>query len=103
MATRIVFEPGWEQHINGDVTELLERLGVEIEADAAAGCPVDTGHLRESLEHEVDGDTLRVGSNVSYAGYVEEGHRIVAWGHDTGRYAPAQPYLKPALYRQRAL
>lgn len=103
MATRIVWEPGWEQRIDGDVTELLERLGTVIEADAKAGCPVDTGELRESIEHEVSDDTLRVGSNVSYAGYVEEGHRIVAWGHDTGRYAPPQAYLRPALYRQRAL
>lgn len=100
---RIVWEAGWEQHIDGDVSDFLERLGVEIEADATIGCPVDSGHLRDSIEHEVDGDTLRVGSNVAYAGYVEEGHRIVAWGRDTGRMAPPQPYLRPALYRQRGL
>jgi len=103
MATRIVWEHGWERQIDGDVTDLLELFGGQIEADAKAGCPVDTGQLRASIEHEVDSDTLRVGSNVEYAGYVEEGHRIVAWGHDTGRYAPPQPYLKPALYRQRGL
>jgi HK97 gp10 family phage protein len=90
---RVVFEPGWEQHLDGDVTDLLERLGEGIEADARIACPVDTGHLRDSLEHEVDGDTLRVGTNVDYAVYVEEGTRYMA----------AEPYLRPALYRMRSL
>lgn len=101
MAVRIVFEPGWEAHLDGDIPELLERLGVAIEADAKAAAPVLTGHLRESIEHEVDGDTLRVGSNLEYAAPVEEGHRIVAWGHETGKFQPPQPYLRPALYRRR--
>jgi HK97 gp10 family phage protein len=93
VAFRVVFEPGWEQHIDGDVTDLLEHLGQGIEADAKEACPVDTGRLRDSLEHEVDGDTLRVGTNVEYAAYVEEGTRHMA----------AEPYLRPALYRVRSL
>jgi phage gpG-like protein len=101
MATRIVFEPGWEAHLAGDVPALLERLGEAIEADAKAAAPVLTGHLRDSIGHEVDGDTLRVGSNLHYAAPVEEGHRIVAWGHETGKLQPPQPYLRPALYRRR--
>jgi hypothetical protein len=101
MAVRIVFEPGWEAHLDGDIPALLERLGVAIETDAKAAAPVLTGDLRDSIEHEVDGDTLRVGSNLPYAAPVEEGHRIVAWGHDTGKFQPPQPYLKPALYRKR--
>lgn len=99
--TRVVFEPGWEQHLDAPQAELLERLGVEIEADAKVACPVRTGRLRESISHEVDGDTLRVGSDVPYAAFVEEGHRIVAWGHDTHRVEPPEPFLRPALYRKR--
>lgn len=101
MAVRTVFEPGWESRIDGGTAELLERLGVAIEADAKVAAPVLTGALRESIEHEVDGDTLRVGSNLHYAAPVEEGHRIVAWGHETGKFQPPQPYLRPALYRRR--
>lgn len=101
--TRVEMASGWEGRLTGDVADLLEHVAVAVEADAKAGCPVDTGHLRDSIEHEVSGDTARVGSNVDYAGYVEEGHRIVAWGHDTGRFQPPEPYLRPALYRQRAL
>lgn len=92
MAMHVIFQPGWEQRLDGDVSDLLEQLGVDIEASATAACPVDTGHLRDSLEHEVDGDTLRVGTNVDYAAYVEEGTRHMA----------PQPYLRPALYQVRA-
>lgn len=100
--TRIVFEPGWEQHLDAPQAEMLERLGAEIEGDAKAGCPVDTGRLRESIGHQVDGDTVRVGSDLDYAGFVEEGHRIVAWGHDTGKFEPPNPFLRPALYKPRS-
>ena len=41
--------------IDAAITRLLERIAVEIEADAKAGCPVKTGRLRESIEHEVQG------------------------------------------------
>lgn len=93
MAQHVVFEPGWEQRLDGDIHDLLEHLGADIEADSRLGCPVDTGRLRDSLEHEVQGDTVRVGTNVEYAVYVEEGTR----------YMNAEPYLRPALYKKRSL
>lgn len=101
--TGIVFDPGWERNLDAPTAEMLERLGTGIEADAKAACPVRTGRLRDSIGHEVDGDTVRVGSDLDYAGYVEEGHRIVAWGHDTGRFEPPNPFLRPALYKPRSL
>jgi HK97 gp10 family phage protein len=89
--TRIVFEPDWERHLDAPEAELLEHLGGEIEADAKVACPVDTGRLRDSIGHEVDGDTVRVTASAPYAAYVEEGTRHMA----------AEPYLRPALYRER--
>jgi HK97 gp10 family phage protein len=55
-------------------------------------CPVDTGRLRSSITDELGvGPTglpaVRIGSNVSYASYVELGTR----------YMSAQPFLRPAL------
>jgi hypothetical protein len=97
----IVFDPDWERHLDVPQAQLLERLGSDIETDAKAACPVRTGRLRDSISHEVDGDTLRVGSDLDYAGYVEEGHRIVAWGHETGHFEPPNPFLRPALYKPR--
>jgi hypothetical protein len=99
--TRIVFDSDWERHLDVPQAELLERLGTEIEADAKALAPVRTGKLRDSLYHTVEGDEVTIGSDLDYAGYVEEGHRIVAWGHETGHFEPPQPYLRPALYKPR--
>lgn len=85
-------EDGWHEHVVAAGRGLLERVSAEILADADALVPVDTGRLRQSLDREVVGDTARIGSvDVEYSIYVEEGTRHMA----------AQPYLRPALYRQR--
>jgi HK97 gp10 family phage protein len=95
VATRVVFEAGWQRHINGDVHDLLERMGVEIETGAKAACPVRTGWLRDSTEHEVDGGTVRIGNgnDLPYTRYVEEGTRYMA----------ATPFLHPSLFGARSL
>lgn len=64
----------------------LERIGLEAEGYAKDLCPVDTGNLRNSISHLVDGDSAYIGTNVEYAPYVELG---------TVKQK-AQPYLKPA-------
>ena len=37
--------------------------------------PVDTGRLRNSMSNAVQGDSVYIGTNVSYAPYVEFGSR----------------------------
>lgn len=87
----------------------LEIIGGKIESYAKGLVPVDTGALRNSLTHAVDGDTVIAGSAISYSAYVELG---------TGKeYSPppewmennaprgagikggvkARPYLRPAV------
>lgn len=91
----------------------LEKCGLTAEGIAKRLCPVDTGNLRNSITHKVDGKELAayVGTNTEYAAYVELG---------TGKYYPggrpdpwlykddngnwhytagnrAKPYLKPAV------
>lgn len=83
--------------VDGPVGRDLQRRGVVGESAAkqnASGRPgpnVQTGRLRSSIRwvvgHDGAGLYLDVGSDVEYAGYVEEG---------TDR-APAYPYLEPAL------
>jgi HK97 gp10 family phage protein len=51
----------------------LEIIGGKIESYAKGLCPVDTGALRNSITHQVDGDTVVAGSAVYYAPYVELG------------------------------
>jgi hypothetical protein len=103
---------------NGAVVKDLARRGLNVETQAKLNCPVDGGRLRASIRHEIDvdarGPVARIGSNVSYARYVEEGtppHRIVARNkkalHWPGARHPvlavnhpgtrARPYLRPAL------
>ena len=60
----------------------LEAGGIQAEGDVKDEITdldaVDTGRLRGSIAHQVDGDSVEVGTNVDYAVYVHEG---------TGKYA----------------
>lgn len=101
-----VEDPDWRERIAQDMRDLIDRLSGEILADAQAACPVDTGHLRESLKRGIEGTTARIGTDLNYGLYLEEGHRVAYRGadggtHFTGDVVPPQPFLRPALYRQR--
>lgn len=65
----------------------LEAIGLTAEGHAKEICPVDTGRLRNSISHAVEGDTAYIGTNVEYAEAVELG---------TSRRRP-KPYLVPAV------
>lgn len=92
----------------------LEKCGLVAEGYAKKLCPVDTGNLRNSITHVVDEQepAAIIGSNNSYAAYVELGTGIYAEGGG-GRPTPwvyqdakgnwhytrgnkAKPFLKPA-------
>lgn len=66
----------------------LETVGLLAEGYAKRKCPVDTGRLRNSITHTVDGAALEayIGTNVEYAPHVELGTR----------HQDAQPFLRPA-------
>lgn len=69
------------------IATALDVTGAKIETKAKQNCPVDTGRLRNSITHQMQGDTsVVIGSNVEYAKFVELG---------TSRRR-ATPYLKPA-------
>lgn len=73
--------------IRAAVEKGLTAAALLVEGDAKLRAPVDTGNLRSSINHQVDGDRATVGTNVEYAPHVEYG---------TSRQS-AQPYLEPAL------
>ena len=91
----------------------LEKCGLTAEAYAKKLCPVDTGALRNSISHTVDEDepAVYIGSNTSYAPYVElgtgkytEGGRPTPWVYQDAKGnwhmthgQRAQPFLKPAV------
>lgn len=95
------------------VLRALERCGEQAEGYAKDLCPVDTGNLRNSISHKVDDGepAVYIGSNTSYAPYVElatgiyaEGGRPTPWVYqdENGNWHwtrgnKAQPFLKPAV------
>lgn len=107
--------------LDNAVPRILELIGVQVEKYAKALCPVGTvestgkkgyrgGTLRNSITHQIDKDTLTVGSNVEYAPYVELGTgpfftpppeweqfdapRGSGIGHG---YVTSRPFLRPAI------
>ena len=48
----------------------LEAIGLTAETYAKKITPVDTGRLRNSISHSVDGEAVYIGSNVEYAACV---------------------------------
>ena len=64
-----------------DILRLLEKgkrnaltaIGATAETYAKKATPVDTGRLRNSISHAVDGEAAYIGTNVEYAPYVELG------------------------------
>jgi hypothetical protein len=106
---RVEINPGAEGEALAAWRKLAdERLGPEVAGDARNFCPVDTGALKESIEHHLDGDDLIVSATGGadgriYATYIEMGHRVF---HPSTRVVgpevvPAQPFLRPALFQRR--
>lgn len=65
----------------------LELCGAQWESAAKQEAPVDTGRLRNSIEHHAEGkDKMIVSTNVEYAIYQEMGTR----------YQSGTPFIKPS-------
>lgn len=80
---------------SGPVGRKLFKIGVNVQSSAKMHCPVRTGRLRSSIQttpvrETATGMSVRVGSNVNYARYVEMGTRRMR----------ARPYLRPALHQE---
>ena len=88
--------------VSDNTAELLSALETQVEAALEAcgnqavshakkniteASRVDTGAMRNSISHEVDGSTCYVGTNIEYAIYHEYGTGIYADGGN-GRKTP---------------
>ncbi len=84
--------------VGGAASAILRKTAMDIEGDAKAAAPVDTGNLRNSISTSVEGDgrsgamSAEIGPTAEYGVYVEYG---------TSRMG-AQPYLGPAFDRRVA-
>lgn len=70
-----------------DFEKAMKKACLLVENDAKRNCPVDTGRLRQSITHRIEGSTGIVGTNVEYAPYVEYGTGKHALGGN-GRKTP---------------
>lgn len=91
----------------------LEKCCLVAEGYAKGAAPVDTGNLRNSINHAVHGNQGVIGTNCEYASYVEfgTGKGNVEGGTDakhwrykdklghwhTGHPQPPRPFLRPAI------
>lgn len=75
----------------------LIKCGAACESYAKQGSPVDTGRLRNSITHEMEGDdTVAIGTDVEYSVWVHEGH----WAGETR--VLGFPFLRFALAQHLA-
>lgn len=95
----VEWEPDLSDHVGMIRAKLLKRFGDAVAKDAQRIAPVDTGLLKSEISANDTGS--RVIADTDYAAPVEFGHRVVVNGEDTGKFVPAQPYLRPAAYRTR--
>lgn len=72
-----------------EISQVTDTIGLLIESTAKELAPVDTGRLRSSIHYDKASGT--VGSNVTYAPFIELGTRRMR----------AQPFLFPAAERWR--
>jgi len=70
--------------LDAPLRELLTKAALRIEADAKANAPADSGQLRRTITHQVDQSEppleAVVGTNLSYAPYMEYGTGLLAEG-----------------------
>lgn len=70
---RIVWDNAGFEEIDRAVVDYISDLGDRVLHAAQAGCPVETGRLKESLRKDMDGKSAVISANTPYAVYVEEG------------------------------
>jgi hypothetical protein len=91
----------FQDRVNALRAQLLVKFAAAVAKDAVRLAPVDTGLLKSETKANQTGSQVR--ANTDYAAPVEFGHRVVVDDKDTGKFVPAQPYLRPAAYRTRDL
>lgn len=94
-----------ESEVQSAINRAFETMGGKAETYAKQLCKVKTGNLRNSITHkQIDNNTEVIGTNVSYAPYVELGHHqepgryVAAIGRRLVReYVEGKAFIRPAV------
>lgn len=90
---KLNFKPVLERERRA-VSQLIRKVTLDAEAQMKQLAPVDTGHLRNSIQSEFEGDLTGIVSvGASYSAHVEYG---------TSR-AASQPFFEPAMERAKTV
>lgn len=79
------------EQVTRKASRAVAKTAHDIEADAKAIVPVDTGFLKNSISSDIGDLSAVIGPTANYGRYVEEG---------TSRMGP-QPYMRPAYDRRK--
>lgn len=112
----VTMDPAWEVKLQPNIDAVLDQVTEEIEDDIKLGAPVDKGDLVKSVYRR--GHRVYVGTEYwHFVEYGTEPHVIeprtkkALWWpgarHPVKRVnhpgTPAQPFMRPALYKPRTL
>lgn len=98
MADRYAEDPGVQGNLDRLTGSLLDRVLDASEQDAKRYVPVLTGYLRNHIgTRKLTPTHGQLYADAEYAAAVENGHT----NHRSGKRIPAQPYLRPAVYKNR--
>ncbi|WP_328339539.1 hypothetical protein [Micromonospora sp. NBC_00421] len=110
MARDFEFDADFDEQLHSMVEHQVIRPWAEaVREDAQRGAPHESGDLAGDVEVVVlDWDHARIGSDQEYAAATEVGAHPHTIPKPDGRQVhhpgvAAQPYLRPALYREREL
>ena len=89
MSSRFEYERSADVEIANLTEDMLDEIAGNVESYAFRLAPIDTGAMRRSIRVDSLPGSRQIGAAVDYSAFVEQGTR----------HMPAQPFLRPALYR----
>jgi phage-related baseplate assembly protein len=109
-------EPDWHKNIDVLGGHMLDQVSAAVLEDSQRICPVSRdgsngnppGTLLDSLRRAVGETSARVGSDLDYSVWVNEGHRVAYRNSAgvivyTGDVVAGQDFLRPPLFTKRVV
>lgn len=115
-SVHVVMSPGWEARMGPQIDAVLDQVTEDVKDDIVRSAPVDRGDLVKSVHRR--GHRVYVGTDHWH--YVEYGTEPREFGPRTKKAlwwpgahhpvkkvyhpgTPAQPFMRPALFKRRTL